>query len=1842
MNFLSEGLTQESISMLITLAFFMILFFSFLGGFFKGLRKSLFCTIFYVLYFVIILIILRPVAIQLLNTRFGFAPFNGNNAYDLVKTYLIDNNMLSPEEAGALFAKDTTFFTTISEMMIAVAKLVALIAFIIIYFTLYKLLVSLIWLIFGRPYLKLRKKVDGEVITKKKHVWLGGLIGLIPGLISVFIIFTPIDLAINASRIILNENLNYALSGDGENPINDQLLEELIKYTTAYNKSVVGQIYSNIKIGDKNLSLATFDALLTLKNDEKKYHFVSSIHYFIEAAEGLLDTDIYDLFKADKIEYSEIGKYSTEGNRKAVNAGFVNISKADIINMIIDAGVDYLQITSSLDDTQPAAKRGALMVGMNDIDYNVIKGINWCKDIASLGTILEETLAYFSNITSLDDLMNNFANNPTGFKKITSELFDLQMVNAAIDIGAGFLLQDDKVKEIVKDVQFTSDEIVADLNSLVDVIIELSNFGIGFSKWSAPETNIVSVVGSNAGHLENIFEIIFDLNIFKKVDKQLVTYLMENYVDTNPEIAAYITSADVLACYDDSETSGIRNEVLNIISMFKKLSEETDLLNSIQRVKVENVDIPPEDNNEWEYVFEIKKGTLNLKICSIISDAIEGSRLIPKMLNGAFKNVVVNGENALLTEDAFNNIVNDPAFSWKNELLFLGAVSEEIDFIPLIAGEDLEYSLNLFRALAKKNSNNEFYINKVRLIKEILIVNIEGDGSSDVSLITDLFASFNIGLEITKLCNIIEAAGIADENGIIKLDNIEEQFKQKLTTDLLRTFASEIKDSEYLPNLLKKTVGDELIDYADTGNWTNNQWEKELITLANVLEDGGIVGSDHLIDIENISDNFSSLSTTLLNAIADNVGGSDLLKGVLRVELKSVVGEDFKYENKDGTPWSDDKWKQEIIALSACVDSILDDDETKIKADDLIDTTKIKIKFLNTLTAQIANSMILQKTLEDNLQDLVNPKENDQYKDTYIDMGAWSNVKWETEVGSLNAIAITIADFNEKDYIDVSSPDNVLPKDLIPFATIEAAHDNYYSTIIQRQFKGSINDIAENDNFVATYMTTDEDWERELATLVNIGKILKYKPTGYQLDAIDSKINLGKVKKALLIQIKTEVKTSYLTRQMMKKPINDITEAGFTDTWNLQDKERWVGEVSTLVNIAITFADANDEIDLDNLTFDELAIESVGAIRDNVNCYLNENGDYYQDPSLIVVRLSNEHFVKLMNTDMTDDSRKVTEVDLNNWNGLKWKTEYTAVYNFVDTLEKNQNNKITFNNIKMDEFNMKSIAAIRDNVENSTALQKASRANLEKTMNKTAADMTLATISTETWVGSRWKTEYTAIYDITRTKAKDVNGDYNPTLADEELTINIKDFDADSCLEETLVALENNVEDSIFARVQLRIPFAKILDVKNDNFMDVWLDDLGTWNFETHSIFNLVRTMDKVNNEIVLDNLNYDEINVSTIYAASQNESKLVIAMFLQSIPESTNWAPSPSHHWSDEVYALYNVSDSIKNTQGKVEVKNIDFTTTISIDTIRALGDVIHNSTYLQTKIYPSMFKSGENVLLGAPAIGYQNNDRNQWQDEIRAIYNIFNGSSFVDSDGKINLNTVQNNLQANVEIELSLMEKIGDNINNSTYMQTKLRPTLLELTITKDAGNNSVDQLARGDVQTEYGVTRSTILNIGYQVSVWHDEIWSLTELQYALIPGATTVIVNDVIQAMKDFRTTLLVSLVDIFTDYQDAILIKILLNPTLERIVGESGITMKNYVAPVGYSEFRWIDDDQGKISDLTYFYSVLSILNIDSTNNITAQNLTVALLGLGNDDRIIIDNAKTESLYVNRLLFNYGL
>ena len=1674
------GMSGIPISPILTITMFALLAISVLIGMLRGVKKSFFYTIFYLIALIVFFLSLNKMTEIILNSstetvltslRNLLGSFNGAN---------LDN----------MFVKGTESYTLVMSILGFVVQLLLCIGFTFFYEVIYKLLVWLFWILIGKRFAPKKKKVRGKIIRIKRQRLAGACIGIIPGIISVFMLFIPISgifsVASSFTRVEKNEGISFGTL------LNEEDYKLFKQAVGSYEESVPGKIFNMVSSKDgRSIDLWLCDRLITVNIDDRQYNIRHDIENIGEFTSAILSTGISEVIFDDNLTSYDLINV-VEENEEIIQNAFEAFGNIEIIDLVLNTGIEYLDNSRLVDDM--------LELETDSINYENLSHLDWSKELTQIGNIFISAVDVLkalpdsslnSPVVDLESINMDVINNDMVLENFVDELFKSTLINEASVAGLKYALGMEQVSTIVGEVKaddLKEIDVKDDLLNVISAFKSVLNIGIN----NFTEINL-QTLSNESKELKNIIDELLSLELFKVVEDHVLDYAITNYVEGNENIVKYV---DI----DELKKLGLEDlkiELGSIIETFGRLGEETKLF-----------DLTFVEDEEAYVNYE----AIDSKVLRIVTDNIDKSETIQKFMNKAMEGVLV--PNVFENIDEYNDMLTKDGFAWDDELYTFANILEAIEkndtnfrIYNSLTADEFEITLGMLRGISAHNALNEdsYYIDESILVRDVLTKVLDKQASED-DMFSDIFNddTLSYGKEIETLVKMMVEGNIVEDRNdyVIEFETLSDKFTN-LNEDMLHALTNNIEDSKLIQKVLVKSLRGQLSDplVDDMENWgdTEGRWHDEFEALTNIIIDGEMTDENGELNIEDIGNNFDEISYPQLDAVYMNIDNSLIIQDVLNTALED------SFEIPE-----DVVWKNEVKVIRDIVKSETYQYEengelvwSKMAISEISELSCIRPETLKVISYDIETSDIIKTALKDPLKDLL--KNEDDSIDDEVNPDNWTNEQWKKELLSISYVAEPLASRNnEKElkgypadrvYIDINNLGSSLedevrldvlsnllgakeePIDSISLffrrvfrvrsTTIDNDFGINHSTILRKMFKdaleGSINvddttssDYKYNVDFDSF---TNEDYYYEVEALVaaiedaglstekvnpDDGKTYKY----IEINNLADKFN--KITKDLINALTTHVNDSIILKKQFQKNLEPTLGEEFTytemNTWN---DEKWFNEMEALNDVVYTLEEDEDgaiELEIE----DKIRVETISSICDNHNSS--------------IIR-------ELMTDPLNDNSSD--KVNVETWNDEQWEGELKA----IDLLsnEISDGGYIDFNNIdfKNDEdeteVKLSLISTLASTIHTSSFIQDKLYDSLFTDEDYVDEYPTIAYSNVE----NQWNDELMALHDTVVGTDYVEDGYLYPDNLDFEGGMDIKALENISNNIHKSTLLQSKVYESLFESEpnKEKLPTVNYSITKN------------RWNEELGALYDVINgTSYVVDDKVDPDNIDFDAgidmeafKNIKNqIHRSVYLQNKLYDSLFEGSVYEEkypeVNYSEEPNR-WNEELGSLYYVIDGTTyvNADNKVDPNNIDFDAGIDMLALEHIGEIIHTSIYLQEKIKSALFNETD-YEAKYPEVNYSST-QNRWNKEITSLYNVLDGTSYV-SDGMVD----PNGIDFNAGIDMKALKQIGENVHTSVYLQIKLETALFT-----DANYTS----------------KYPVVNYSETLNRWNDEITTLHDV-------------------------------------------------------------------------------------------------------------------------------------------------
>ena len=1733
-----QQISSLPISSYLTIAMLVLLGISFLFGLLRGVRKSFFYTIFYLFACAFFFLSLDKLTMKVLYSDISSA---GISIADVSITSLAESmpevlrSLLSNGNSGDysnMFVPGTESFTLMLSLLGFGVQIALCLGFIVFFQIAYKIIVWLLWITLGRWMFKMKYRENGKVHKKKKHRILGGFMGLVPGCISVLMLFIPLSGFFSVASSMTNTKNEGVSFGD---VLSEDDYKSLQKAIGSYEESVPGKIFNIAVSSDgRSLDLWAFDKMITVNVDGNEFNIRKDLENIGSFASNIMSTGLLSVVTDTEFTANELIKVTDEDS-EVITSAFESLGEVELIDLIMNTGVEFLDSSRLIDEK--------LELQTDSINYNNLAKLDWSNEFKQLGNIL------ISGIEVLDALNDTDKNKPfneisfsletldsfnaekteKALNNFIDELFESNLVNEGTTAGLEYIFGMSQVKDIVGEIdkeELKKIDLKSDLLKVTSAIKSVINISVNnFTSVNLQELSNQSI------ELKNIIDEVFDLEIFKLVEENVIDYAITNYVETNENILKFV-NVDELR---ELRLIDFKIELGAIVETFGKLGEQTEIF------IVEGL----EDNQK------INLEAVNSKALRLINENLAKSDTIYKFIDDVLHGVLV--PSIFEDEEEYNDLISNfevktdsgeldgpkTREKWTEEINvfvnMLEAIEEEMAEVNEVfsvyafaTSENKDIKLGMLRGMTAKDKENtdEYLLDESILVSEVMI-NMINDRMEGNEMFDGVFDddTLSYGLEIDTLVKIMVESNIVEDrnDAVISPSSLEDEFTN-LNDAKLTAFSNNIDNSRILQkvlrNALKEVVSNDL--YLEMDSWGDipGKWSTEMHSLRNILIDGGFANEEGNIVIEEMGD-LDSVNYVQLDAISLNIDNSEILQDVLATTL---IDSGFELEDKDSDGKYDVIWSIEFAIIRDVVGSEtyqVDGEWSKMSISELSELNCIRPETLVILSKQINDSSLLKNALKDPLKDLLKNDDGTYYSDPET----WTNEEWSKELKSIAYVTIPLATKNaEKEangypsdrvYIDINNIDieneiklavleNVLggvESDLVtensrrrtPKKSVVDETNNEFginhSSLLRKLLKDALeSSINVEDTTSSDYKYnvdfdsfTNNQYYYEVEALINVikdAKIYDERDNVKYININTLSDKLEKITKELVSSITGQVANSIILRKQMQKNLEPTVGEEFAYTeMNSWSIETWQDEMVALDYIVFTLEE-DDEGAIDLEIEDEINVATVDAI-------------------------SEKHYSLLVREMMISSLDEDTEQDMSSWenNPNQWKDELHAIDVLANELA--VDGKINLNDMSFEdeygntEVKVSLLSSLGDVVHGSTFVQEKLNENLFTDENYKSAYPSVEYSE----VKNQWNDEVNSLYNVINGTSYVVDGYFYPDNIDFENDIDIKLLENLSTTVHKSAFLQSKLDDGLFNDEDYKAYYPVVAYSLNEN----------QWNDEVESLYNVINgTSYVVNNKFNPNDIDFggsidikviDNIS-KTVHKSAYLQSKLDAELFNDEdykVYYPVMGYSEIENQWNDEMASLYNtINGTSYVVDGKVDPNSIDFSGSVDIEVINNISKTVHKSAYLQSKLDAELFND-VNYKSYYPVMGHSS-IKNQWNDEMESLYNTIVGTSYV-VDGKVDPNAID----FGGSIDIRLLENTSLFINNSTYMQGKIENALF----------------TDVNYQSEYP-------EVGFskEENQWNDEMSSL----YNVMNGTSYVVDNKIDIDAIDFENSIDIQVLD----------------------------------------------------------------------------------------------------------------
>lgn len=1234
---LIQNISNIPLSIIFTLSMIVLLVISVGIGFLRGMKKSIYYTITYIVALLIFMLSLNGITQGIVNSIIG-----GGEILNFVSSFLGGNS----QDIGNMFMPGSASYNLVAVSLGFVIQFVLIIGFIVFFEIFYKLIVWLLWVLVFQRFDKKKIRKGGKIIYTKRQRISGALVGLVPGFMSVLMMFIPISGIFSvASSITSSEKKEGVSFGSLLSEEDYSLLKNALN---SYDESLPGSTFNIFVSKDgRSLDVYLFDKLVTVTIDDHEYNVRKDLENIGKFASNMSTIGLLEVTSNENFTSYDLIE-TVENNRETIETSFESLGKVDLIDLVLNTCVEYLDTTRIVDES--------LNLESDSINYENLANLDWSSEFKQMGRILVSAVDLLSALpeTSMNQPVFNLGNvnkdvlnNDLVLENFVQEVFKSNLINEASVAGLKYALGIDSVKEIVGEVKASDLEdldIKEDVLNVVSAVKSVVN--IGFANFATVNLQNLS---NQSVELKNIIDEMLSLELFEVVEEHVLDYTITNYVENNEAVLKYVDLEELRKL----ELVDYKRELGAIIETFGRLGDETELF-VLDEMKLE-------DPNAYVNYYAIDSKSIR-----IIVDNVESSETIQKFMDKAMNGVLV--PSVFEEDEEYNSMIQEEGFAWDDELYTFTNILEQVEkkdtdfnLYKSLNDDSFEITVGLLRGISARDEldNENYYIDESIFVKKVFTKIIDSQASEN-----DLFEGvfddedLSYGQEIESLTNIlVEAEMVEDSNdSVIYFDKLQEEFTT-LNEKTLHALTNNIENSRIVQSVITNSLEDQLsptlVDDMKN-NWRNEEgrWHDEFAALTNILIDGEFTDENGDVNVDEISGNMQEISYVQLDATHKNIENSLIMQDLLGKTLVDN-GVDLPDEDNDGVYEVD--WKDETEVLRDIVGSETYQYEengvlvwSKMPVSELSDLSNIRPETLDLISKKVNKSIIIKNALKDPLRDLL--KNDDGTIDDDLNPDNWDDDTWVKELKSVahvstplatrsaekeakgypaDRVYVNINEINVEDRVKMDVFKNMLGgkfetpsplKNMLSKLTyIKRANEinNDYginhSRILRKLFKDAMisstnveDETSPEYKYNVDYASLSNDqYYYEVQAIINVcyNADLYVTEDGVDYIVYDELTNkFDNITRKTIKGITSEVDKSVILQKQMQKNLEEPLGEEFTTTeMNSWDEATWSFEMSSLSNIVDTMGDSDDEeIDLSSLkNNDTIKLATIKSVRDN-------------------------------------------------------------------------------------------------------------------------------------------------------------------------------------------------------------------------------------------------------------------------------------------------------------------------------------------------------------------------------------------------------------------------------------------------------------------------------------------------------------------------------------------------------------------------------------------------------------------------------------------------------------------
>ena len=441
-------MTAEQLRMITTAAFVGIVVLYALIGFLRGTRKTTYFFMASVVTFIAVFLIAGSLSLV------GY--FGSPDAMMTYITDLLANNGVELPSQVALVLENERSLAFVVAIIELVFKLVSFtVLFVLLYFVIRFIAFRIPWWTIKSLRYTYQYRTDeyGYPTTERVRVkpakrrLLGMGIGAVKGVVTALVLFLPISALFSIVADIEFVNTpGQTISTNGQNGLSEIVVGDLditeyVKFAQSFRTSGIGAFYSQIKIGQKSLDAAVFDAALSstyeYEGEKTKIVLREELKTVVDAGILLYQLGVLD----DDFDINNL----TEADIVLVKQAVTLLGKSNLVQIAIPVAVS---VALELDEVKE-------ILGDFTPDLDAFFEINWSEEFGRLSNVIEAALA----LGSVEELQNIDPMNldPVKVRNLLLAVAELELIPALAPVGVAYALQMDEVIEILNGVSVGMD-----------------------------------------------------------------------------------------------------------------------------------------------------------------------------------------------------------------------------------------------------------------------------------------------------------------------------------------------------------------------------------------------------------------------------------------------------------------------------------------------------------------------------------------------------------------------------------------------------------------------------------------------------------------------------------------------------------------------------------------------------------------------------------------------------------------------------------------------------------------------------------------------------------------------------------------------------------------------------------------------------------------------------------------------------------------------------------------------------------------------------------------------------------------------------------------------------------------------------------------------------------------------------------------------------------------------------------------------------------------------------------------------------------------------------------------